>query len=832
MRRPGCLMLAASLAFASATSSQECFDYGTLPDPILGTYVLDGDIAALDASSDALCLVIKTPVGALPPTSQLLTWYEIADGSVPVWKGELALPNIGIRALRMAGQRVVVTLADGSWCVIDFADPAQPAIVGAVGPGPEDRDAVLVGDLVLTGSTDHGLGIYELLGDGTVVERNRLPLGTVRYLAVDGDRCWITGNRMDSIEWPPLFGYEFLALLDIADPASPSEIGRLEEPSEYEWIVQYGAPSAAEGKATVVKGRAYYDIDTDTFTGYRDVDFYSAASFPPSGVSADFQVTAGTGTTVLDGSWAYMTNEARFVRYFHHDGDAWREIGVVYCDLRRFAVSDAAIWIGRSRYLHALVKELPQESPYLGPVYRSSWWVPRSLHSVDGHLAAMVRYLDEDVPPFYSLLFFADADPPALTPLGNVSYFHFPEKFAIEDRLIYTRTGIWDWSTRSQVGSIPVDWCLPLAVIEGTLWAGHSNDILVFELADPVNPTLVSTVLPNLRIEFVVNAGRWAVLANYDRLMVADITDPAAPDLLPGWWPIASPLRDLVVQDGQILMTDAAGLTVLALEADGTLSCLGNLALTSAHGLAFDPPIVYVAQRYAGILAVDISDPSVPTPIATVGLRGDATSVAIHGGFLYVNNDGIHALQLHCHTTTPVILQDVSLAWADGACRLTWLIAGDMGALRVLASVGNRRWVVPWRVEQGTHVAVDREPRPGETVFYAIQTLVDGAWVTVAEQSIAVPVPPLALQSAVPNPFNPSTTLRFTLDRPGPVDLAVYDVTGRKVCTLVAGELPAGAHDAVWHGVAAGGRTMPSGVYLARLRTASGERSVRLTLVK
>jgi hypothetical protein len=48
--------------------------------------------------------------------------------------------------------------------------------------------------------------------------------------------------------------------------------------------------------------------------------------------------------------------------------------------------------------------------------------------------------------------------------------------------------------------------------------------------------------------------------------------------------------------------------------------------------------------------------------------------------------------------------------------------------------------------------------------------------------------------SSCPNPFNPSTTISFTLSAPGMATLSVYSITGRKVRELVSGQMAAGRH--------------------------------------
>jgi parallel beta-helix repeat protein len=69
-----------------------------------------------------------------------------------------------------------------------------------------------------------------------------------------------------------------------------------------------------------------------------------------------------------------------------------------------------------------------------------------------------------------------------------------------------------------------------------------------------------------------------------------------------------------------------------------------------------------------------------------------------------------------------------------------------------------------------------------------------------------------------PNPFNPTTRIRYTVPDPGnAVRITVYDLTGRVVRTLVEDELPAGNYVAVWHGLDDTGRRMSSGVYFYRI---------------
>lgn len=93
------------------------------------------------------------------------------------------------------------------------------------------------------------------------------------------------------------------------------------------------------------------------------------------------------------------------------------------------------------------------------------------------------------------------------------------------------------------------------------------------------------------------------------------------------------------------------------------------------------------------------------------------------------------------------------------------------------------------------------------------------------------PAPALVV-SASPNPFNPRTTIRFELDRPGRALLAIHDLSGRLVRTLLAADLPAGAQATTWDGLDASGRSVGSGRYLARLEAGGRVATTGLVLLR
>jgi len=90
-----------------------------------------------------------------------------------------------------------------------------------------------------------------------------------------------------------------------------------------------------------------------------------------------------------------------------------------------------------------------------------------------------------------------------------------------------------------------------------------------------------------------------------------------------------------------------------------------------------------------------------------------------------------------------------------------------------------------------------------------------------------------ALQYALrntPNPFNPSTTVRYTLGATERVNLAVYNMLGQEMRVLVSGVRTAGSHEVAWDGRDANGIPLASGIYFARLQTESTTLVIRMVL--
>ena len=135
--------------------------------------------------------------------------------------------------------------------------------------------------------------------------------------------------------------------------------------------------------------------------------------------------------------------------------------------------------------------------------------------------------------------------------------------------------------------------------------------------------------------------------------------------------------------------------------------------------------------------------------------------------------------------------------------------------------------------------------QPGETSLIGIGGLadatiisasvadIDGRMVEVSLGRTAGAVPEsFKLHQNYPNPFNPDTRIDFDLPQSSRVALAVFNVLGRKVKTLINEQMPAGTHTVVWDGREDNGNPVASGVYLYRLETGSSVFTRKMMLLK
>jgi len=171
------------------------------------------------------------------------------------------------------------------------------------------------------------------------------------------------------------------------------------------------------------------------------------------------------------------------------------------------------------------------------------------------------------------------------------------------------------------------------------------------------------------------------------------------------------------------------------------------------------------------------------------------------------------------------LLQSFAASFSDGRIEVTWRLSRAVEDASFVVSraegAGSAFAEMPGADLKGDATAfvyADASVEPGAVYRYRVE-LAEGAARSVLFETDAISTPalPLTLYQNHPNPFNPSTTIRYYLPERCRVALVIFDSAGRRITQLVSEPQAAGAHAAVWSGLDDRGHAVGAGVYFYRL---------------
>jgi hypothetical protein len=152
--------------------------------------------------------------------------------------------------------------------------------------------------------------------------------------------------------------------------------------------------------------------------------------------------------------------------------------------------------------------------------------------------------------------------------------------------------------------------------------------------------------------------------------------------------------------------------------------------------------------------------------------------------------------------------------------------SGTNGRVNALAEFDGRLWAAGYFDQAGG--------RPASKIaswYYAAVDVAEDEDQDEVASPAALPES-VTLAGPVPNPFNPRTTISFTVPQSALVELSVYDLQGQLVTTLLREQVAAGRHDITWSGRDNRGRLVPSGVYFYRLQANEFSETRRMVLIR
>ncbi|MFA5510220.1 MAG: FG-GAP-like repeat-containing protein [Candidatus Cloacimonadaceae bacterium] len=124
------------------------------------------------------------------------------------------------------------------------------------------------------------------------------------------------------------------------------------------------------------------------------------------------------------------------------------------------------------------------------------------------------------------------------------------------------------------------------------------------------------------------------------------------------------------------------------------------------------------------------------------------------------------------------------------------------------------------------HAEVTAQYVAGESAPASIQIVI------VSADDTHLPTAITALNANFPNPFNPETTISYSLEEAGAVSLTIYNIKGQPVKTLVNDHKAAGSHSVIWNGTDQSNRPVSSGVYYYKMRAGKYSSTRMMILMK
>jgi YVTN family beta-propeller protein len=241
--------------------------------------------------------------------------------------------------------------------------------------------------------------------------------------------------------------------------------------------------------------------------------------------------------------------------------------------------------------------------------------------------------------------------------------------------------------------------------------------------------------------------------------------------------------------------------------------------------LVVDPEGQYIYVTDRETAQVRVIDQATLTEVRTVNVGSDpwGIDVTLDGSKLVVaceDDSNVYVIDTSDWSTTIVALD----AGADP--RDVDILDSELHAFIAGGSITATDPV--YVIELVGNTLMSTIPVGGNPNCVAVQPQVTSADVGVAGETLETPI----RLGCHPNPFNPKTTIAFYMPERGAMELAVYDVSGRRIALLERGTMGAGEHRAEWDGRCSNGSPAATGVYFMRLRTQDGSKTVKAVLLK
>jgi hypothetical protein len=636
--------------------------------------------------------------------------------------------------------------------------------------------------------------------------------GPVHEVAVRGDYAYVA------------CGGPGLRIVNISDPAHPVETGAIP--------VNYKATSVALNSSTAYVADKYYGLrivdienpEVPVETAYFYLDYVDRVAYANGYVylTAEhhgfyvFDVSDPAAPVLTDSSGSFYVTDVAVK-------DNWLYVG---CSdsLSLFSLSDPAhpefiMSFGDEIYFQRIF--IDNDIAYVTETYKgligfdiSDPSNPAELFRLNpgedyGYSCFVCEGIAYIAMESFGVKIIDVSDPAAVQVLGGIPTGAKSRNVAVKDRTVFITQGdaglrVLDISNPAE--PVETGWYDPpvfgydISISENIACLSQSNDgpTLVLDISDPAHPDSLGQIEgPNIRYSNDCKIiGNMVYLAMGSRgFGIADLSDPAHPAEI-GTCDTPGRGYRLDVSGNYAYMADYDSLIIIDIsDPANPVRAAAIAGRDEVYDVAVREPYAYVADYYEGLTVVDISDPLHPV-IAGYKDTQRAVRVELKNNVAYIGDYG-----------NGVTLLDIS-----DPVNPEFLGRYDTPSAAEGVAVDDRGYICVTDMEDG---------------LYIVQY--DGAsGISLIDSDLCG----FQLPSNFPNPFNPVTSVTYTVPVRATVELNVYNIHGALVARLDRGEKETGRYTVVWNGRDLGSRPVPGGVYLCRLKSGDFVTVIRMVLVK
>ena len=386
--------------------------------------------------------------------------------------------------------------------------------------------------------------------------------------------------------------------------------------------------------------------------------------------------------------------------------------------------------------------------------------------------------------------------------------------------------------------------------------ASNGSGVHILDLSNPVNPVEVGYYGGNGYVHDIYVYNDTAYVSSEGEFGVVDVTNKSNPVnvsssvTLPGIYAHSGWLTE----DKRYFIAceefNVRDLMVWDLQDRSTWDLVVPTWQTSSNSPIHN---VFVLGNYAhisyyedGYVVLDISDPTNPVQVAQYDTDPTPSTGNYKGawgcypylpsGHVLISDmqTGLYVLQFQ--GSVPVELTSFTATAQEQNVILNWSTASEENnnGFEIQRKINDRFSTIAFVKGSGTTTEInnysytDKNLETGKYLYRLKQINFDGTYSYSEEISVEISAPEdFALFQNFPNPFNPSTKIKFTISESGFVNLSVYNLLGEKIAELLNENKPAGEYEINFNA-----KVLPSGIYLAKLNSGGNIKTIKMNLIK